>query len=58
MEKNSDVGIATAKVVKADGSLDIACHRGFPTPKASFQYFFLKNDKAYHLTDRDMNIYS
>ena len=55
MEKNQDVGVATSKVVKADGSLDIASHRGFPTPKASFMYFFLKNDKYYHLTDQDMN---
>jgi GT2 family glycosyltransferase len=54
MENNLDVGISTAKVEKADGSLDIASHRGFPTPRASFEYFFLKNDRAYHLTDRDM----
>lgn len=55
MEKNPDVGLSTPKVEKADGSLDIACHRGFPTPKASFEYFFLKNDRLYHLTDRNMN---
>lgn len=55
MEDNSDVGLSTCKVVKADGTLDIASHRGFPTPKASFYYFFLKNDKYYHLTDRDMD---
>ncbi len=55
MEKNQSVGISTSKVEKADGTLDIASHRGFPTPKASFMYFFLKNDKQYHLTDRDMN---
>lgn len=55
MEKNPDVGISTSRVEKADGSLDIASHRGFPTPLASFQYFFLKDDRAYHLTDRDMN---
>ncbi len=55
MEKNPEVGIATSKVEKADGSLDIASHRGFPTPFASFKYFFLKNDTEYHLTNRDMN---
>lgn len=55
MEKNPDVGVATGRVEKADGSLDKACHRGFPTLSASFQYFFLKNDKNYHLTDRDMD---
>jgi len=55
MEKNPEVGVATSKVEKADGTLDIASHRGFPTPKASFKYFFLKNDKEYHLTDKNMN---
>lgn len=55
MEKNPDVGICSPRVEKADGSLDIASHRGFPTPWASFLYFFLKNDSLYHLTDRDMS---
>lgn len=55
MEENSDVAISSCKVEKADGSLDIASHRGFPTPKASFYYFILKNDKYYHLTDRNMS---
>lgn len=55
MEKNPDVGIASPRIEKADGSLELASHRGFPTPKASFMYYFLKNDKLYHLTDRDMS---
>lgn len=55
MEENFDVGISTSRVEKADGTLDIASHRGFPTPRASFEYFFLKNDRLYHLTDRDMS---
>lgn len=55
MEKNPDVGISTCKVEKEDGSLDIASHRGFPTPMASFRYFFLKDDSLYHLTKRNMN---
>lgn len=55
MEKNPDVGISTCKVEKADGSLDIASHRGFPTPMASFRYFFLKDDSLYHLTNKNMN---
>ena len=54
MEKNQDVGAASCKIVKADGSLDIASHRGFPTPWASFKYYFLKDDSLYHLTDRNM----
>ncbi len=55
MEKNPDAGISSPKVEKSDGFLDIASHRGFPTPLASFLYFFLKNDRLYHLTDRDMS---
>lgn len=54
MEKNTDVGVSTCRVEKADGTIDIASHRGFPTPWASFLYFFLKNDRLYHLTNRDM----
>lgn len=55
MQKNKDVGISTAKVEKEDGTLDIASHRGFPTPRASFKYFFLKDDSEYHLTKKDMS---
>jgi GT2 family glycosyltransferase len=55
MDRNPSVGISTSKIEKADGSLDIASHRGFPTPWASFLYFFLKNDKLYHLSDRPMD---
>ncbi len=54
MENHPDVGVSSPKIEKADGSLDMASHRGFPTPRASFLYYFLKNDKLYHLTDRDM----
>lgn len=54
MEANPEVGIASPRIEKSDGSLELASHRGFPTPKASFLYYFLKNDKLYHLTDRDM----
>lgn len=32
MESNPDVGISTCKVELADGKLDGACHRAFPTP--------------------------
>lgn len=39
MEFHQDVGIATSKLVLPDGSLDDACHRGFPTPWNSFCYF-------------------
>lgn len=55
LDKNPDVGVCSPKIEKADGSLDLASHRGFPTPWASFLYFVLNNDRLYHLTDRDFN---
>lgn len=39
MEENPQVGVVTCRVEMADGSLDPACHRGFPTPWASLTYF-------------------
>ena len=39
MDGNPDVGILGAQVWLPDGTLDHACHRGFPTPRASFYYF-------------------
>ncbi|MBI4098011.1 MAG: glycosyltransferase family 2 protein, partial [Candidatus Levybacteria bacterium] len=55
MDENSEVGASSPRVEKADGTLDIASHRGFPSPWASFLYYFLKNDSLYHLTNRPMN---
>lgn len=55
MDDNSDAGVSTCRVEKSDGTLDKASHRGFPTPLASFLYFFLKNDRLYHLTNRNMS---
>lgn len=55
MDKNLDVGVCSPRVEKADGTLDKASHRGFPTPLASFLYYFLKNDSLYHLTNKDMS---
>ncbi len=54
MEENPEVGAATCKALKSDGELDFAYHRGFPTPWASFLYYFLKDDRLYHLKGRDM----
>lgn len=63
MEKHTDVGVATCKLVLRDGSIDPACHRGFPTPWASLT-FFLGLEKLfprsrlfaqYHLGFKDMN---
>lgn len=39
MDENRQVGAATCRLVLPDGSLDPACHRGFPTPWAAFTYY-------------------
>lgn len=44
MEKDDQIGALGCKVVLANGTLDHACKRGFPTPKASL-YYFLKLDR-------------
>ncbi len=36
MEAHPDAGMAGVKLVKADGSLDLACRRSFPTPEVAF----------------------
>ena len=38
MDEHLNIGASGCKVVLPDGSLDKACHRGFPTPSASFYY--------------------
>lgn len=38
MDDYKDVGVTGCKVILPDGTLDKACHRGFPTPDASFYY--------------------
>ncbi len=55
MRNNTTVGAASCRVEKADGSIDWASHRGFPTPWAAFLYYILGDDSQYHLTKRDMN---
>lgn len=44
IERNQGTGALGCKIVLGDGSLDHACKRGFPTPKASL-YYFLKLDR-------------
>lgn len=39
IDDNPDVGAVTCKLLLPDGSMDPACHRGFPTPWASLTYF-------------------
>jgi N-acetylglucosaminyl-diphospho-decaprenol L-rhamnosyltransferase len=36
METHPEAGAAGPRLVREDGSLDLACRRGFPTPKAFF----------------------
>ncbi len=39
IEGRGDIAALTCRVELKDGSLDKACHRGFPTPWASISYF-------------------
>lgn len=39
MEERDDIGAATCKLLLPNGTIDPACHRGFPTPWASITYF-------------------
>src|SRR5512143_263383 len=36
MQAHPEAGAAGPKLVRLDGTLDLACRRGFPTPQASF----------------------
>lgn len=36
MDEHPDVGVAGPKLVRLDGTLDLACRRAFPTPEVSF----------------------
>lgn len=38
MDEHQEVGAAGCEVLLPDATLDKACHRGFPTPEASFYY--------------------
>lgn len=49
MDANPAAGAATCKLLLPDGSMDPACHRGFPTPWASLSYL-LKLEKMFPKT--------
>lgn len=36
MDDHLDIGVAGPKLIRLDGSLDLACRRAFPTPEVSF----------------------
>lgn len=38
-EQHEQVGVMTPQIVLADGGVDLACHRGEPTPWAAITYF-------------------
>lgn len=38
MDQHKDAGAATCKLLLPDGTMDPACHRGFPTPWVAFTY--------------------
>ncbi len=40
MDDNTEVGMAGCKLLNPDGSFQVACRRGFPTPWASFTKLF------------------
>lgn len=56
MEGRPDIGISGCKIIKADGSLDLACRRRFPNPWSSFKRLFLLNNKDYNYADIDSNV--
>lgn len=61
VKSRPDVGIATCKLVKPDGSLDAASRRSEPDPKVAFyrlsglQYLFPKKFGAYNVINSDIN---
>lgn len=55
IEKHSDVGALTCKLVLKDGSLDKDARRRFPTPWISFKRLFLKDGREYWYEDVDEN---
>ncbi|KKS98593.1 MAG: family 2 glycosyl transferase [Candidatus Gottesmanbacteria bacterium GW2011_GWA2_43_14] len=63
LEKNPQAAVVTARVNLPDGSLDDACHRGFPTPWNAFCHFsglaalFPRSTvfNGYHLGYRDLD---
>lgn len=46
MDNHKDIGALGCKLVLADGTLDHACKRGFPTPEASL-FYMLKFNKLF-----------
>jgi N-acetylglucosaminyl-diphospho-decaprenol L-rhamnosyltransferase len=64
LEAHPDVGVVGPKLLLADGSLDLACRRSFPTPEVAFyrmtglSYLFPNSPRfgRYNLTYLDPNL--
>ena len=63
MEQDSSIGIITPKILLTSGKLDMACHRGEPSPLDCLFYFAkleklfpkIKFFTKYHLLHKDLN---
>ena len=55
MENRPEVGMSGCKIIKPDGTLDLACRRRFPNPWNSFKTLFLGSRKNYNYSDVDEN---
>lgn len=64
MDDHPKAGAATCKLMLADGSMDPACHRGFPTPWNALAYFTgleklfsrMKIMSGYHQLYKDLSV--
>jgi len=64
MDAHPQAGAATCKILLSDGSMDLACHRGFPTPWNAFTYFtklerlfpHSKVFSGYHMLYQDFSV--
>ncbi len=61
MKAHPNIGMATSKLIKADGELDWACRRSEPDPKVSFfrlsglQYLFPKKFGTYNVMSKNID---
>jgi GT2 family glycosyltransferase len=63
LDSHQQVGAVTPRVLLPDGALDLACHRGMPTPWNALTYFSklesllpqIKLFSGYHQTYKDFN---
>lgn len=51
LESDPGIGVLGAKLVRGDGTLDLACRRSFPTPRTAL-YHFLRLPKLFPRSER------